>query len=157
MRFAALIVMTLLAGCAAGRATEEGHVKARVLTSADLRESDGYAPGAHVIRSAEVYQRLVRGGDVPAVDFNRETVLLLNAGPQRTAGYSIALRDARLDGGVLVITADVVPPAPGTIVAQVFTNPAALVAVDRAEVTAVRWVDSSGAELRPVPQRDVSQ
>lgn len=93
---------------------------------------------AVVVRDRSQWESVV-GGEMPAVDFEKETVVVLFAGMKSTGGWWIEPKGARLDGDVLVIDAPVHGPAAGDIVTQALTYPFAAVAVERRNVENVRW------------------
>lgn len=158
MRFLAALSVVLLIGCVSAGSPRNGSVALRVLRDFDLEGNTG-ASGVTIITAQARYEGLMRvGSTLPRVDFARETVVLLSAGSRPSAGFRIAPRDARVEGETLVVTADVLPPSSDAIVAQVITNPALLLAIEAPRASRVRWVDSTGAEVRAVrPAGDVAQ
>lgn len=93
--------------------------------------------------SAEEYRRLwsqlVRGGEMPAADFEKGVVVFLMAGMRNTGGWSVEPKSVTMDGDTAVITAEVKAPPPDSIVTQALTYPYAVVAVGSRDVKRVRW------------------
>ena len=58
-----------------------------------------------------------------AVDFNRESVVAVYMGEQKTGGYSVEITSVKLEGGKLVVTVKQNRPSPGAMVTQALTQP----------------------------------
>ncbi len=106
-------------------------------------------PGAVLIRAQEQWeqhwrQHTVRfpAPAVPEVDFTRHSVLAVYLGQKPTGGYSVTVREVRLSGSTLIVTAVERRPPPGSIVTQALTHPYHIVqipAVPEGTIVEVRW------------------
>lgn len=91
---------------------------------------------------------------MPAVDFSRARVAVIESGrrPDAARGLELADRGARLDGTILHVPARVVDAGGGTIVAQVLTSPCLVLSFEApaASVVEALGVDS-GKPAAPPP------
>lgn len=142
------LLATLLAGCA--RQEQPTEPIAAVVTVAQ-----GTVSGVHeqlwgTIRDAETWRLLwerhaaaVPGaGDVPEVDFTREMVFVYFDGDRPTAGYQVEITEIRDRGELLVALVEERGPPPGSMVAQVLTQPYHIVRLPRRdqEITLSRYL-----------------
>ena len=67
---------------------------------------------------------------VPKIDFKREKVIAVCAGPFNTGGYGIHLYAARYTQNGLETVFLITAPAPTQIVTQAFTNPYLIIGID---------------------------
>ena len=132
------------AGCAAAGAVE-GPAEVRVVASGSHA---AMSPAAKVAILAvddaafrSEWARVVGTPDLPAVDFETESVVFLLAGERNTGGYSVEPAGATVEGEMLVVDAAVQGPGPRSIVTQAFTSPYAVIAVKARGVTEVRWAE----------------
>jgi len=141
-------LLTLLLAAAAGSAcAHPPSAPAPPLPLAELAQSplgSVTAPGREVVRDAAAWSRLwarmARDGSAPpAVDFERQIVLVAFMGERRTGGHAILIRAAELEDGALVVTVRETVPPPGAITTQMLTAPFHAVAVARTDLP-VRWV-----------------
>lgn len=88
---------------------------------------------------ARAWQQAIGQGEPPAVDFARESVIILLSGSKPTGGWSVEPRGVRLEGRTLVVDAEVKPPPPDAMVTQAFTSPFAVIAVTTKDFDDVRW------------------
>lgn len=84
-----------------------------------------------------------------AIDFDRSAAFVVFMGPRPTAGYDIELHDDRADvqRASLTIPASWREPAPGSMVAQVITNPCLVIAVPAERYESVTVRDRLGNTL----------
>lgn len=99
---------------------------------------------------AALWARFVARPDAPRVDFTKESVVFLSLGTRRTGGYALEPKQVASDGDTVVITVNVTTPPPGGMVTMAFSSPYAVVAVDRPNVKAARWVDPAGTVVAEV-------
>lgn len=68
---------------------------------------------------------------VGEIDWDRQMVLIISGGVQRTGGYAVELQDIDVKDGALTVRWKLKTPAPGDIVTQALTHPALTLLVDR--------------------------
>lgn len=134
-------IMILASGCTTAGSTE-GPVEVRNVANAAFASSD--TPGATLVRDEATYRktwtaRIAADQPAPAVDFAQEQVVFLLAGSRPTGGYSISVKGATIENGVLVVDASIDGPPAGAIVTQVITSPYAVIAVKDRTASEVRW------------------
>jgi hypothetical protein len=88
--------------------------------------------------------------DVPAVETEEGTIVLVSMGRQPTAGYALGVADFVSDDGAGEITVTLVrsQPAPDAIVAQVLTLPCVAIQVDGEQFAAARLDSPTTVILR---------
>jgi hypothetical protein len=106
-------------------------------------------PAERVVLSGRFAQPAV---SLASVDWSREVALVVDMGEQRTAGYRVAVREARAPAPDRIeLVLDVERPAPGGVTAQVISHPYALCVVPRQQLgtgpITVIARDASGTEL----------
>ncbi|MBI5185194.1 MAG: protease complex subunit PrcB family protein [Nitrospinae bacterium] len=79
-----------------------------------------------------IYSNVLPSPAVPQVDFQEFFVFLASAGEKPTAGYGMELKKVTWQGDLLIIELFLNKPSPGTMQAQVLTNPFLLFKVKRA-------------------------
>lgn len=128
--------------CTAMKAVE-GPAEVRVVASGS---NAAMSPAARVaiLASNEAafrteWARVVGTAELPAVDFETESVVFLLAGQRNTGGYAIEAVSATVEGEMLVVDATVRSPGARAIVTDALTSPYAVVAVKARGVTTVRW------------------
>lgn len=89
---------------------------------------------------------------VPQVDWQQETVLVVDMGEQRTAGYGVTIEHSRLTpAGEIQLLLHIRRPGRGAFVAQVLTHPYAVATIPRtwlkAEGVTVVGLDQHGVEV----------
>lgn len=95
-----------------------------------------------------IYSNVLPSPAMPQVDFQEFFVFLASAGEKPTAGYGMDLKKATLQGDLLIIELFLNNPSPGTMQAQVLTNPFLLFKVKRAaEVKKVEVRDQNSRVL----------
>jgi hypothetical protein len=67
----------------------------------------------------------------PAVDFNKETVVVVTQGQKTTGGYGVEITDVTKYDGKAMVTAKTRAPKPGAITLQALTSPIHIVAVPK--------------------------
>jgi hypothetical protein len=70
-----------------------------------------------------LWQEHAPGKAAPTVDFSREMVVGVFLGSRPTAGYSVEMPRARLQGADLTVEYQEIAPPPGRVLAQVITSP----------------------------------
>jgi hypothetical protein len=68
---------------------------------------------------------------VPRFDWDKQMLISVSGGTQRTGGYSVEITSLKVEGGKLKVGWKLNAPAPGGIVTQVITHPGVTVLVDR--------------------------
>ena len=71
-------------------------------------------------------------------------------GQRNTGGYGVKIRDARLNGRVLTLVAEVTAPGEGMLTTQALTSPWTMVSV-AGDFTEVHVVDTAGRSLQATP------
>ncbi|HYR29076.1 MAG TPA: protease complex subunit PrcB family protein [Thermoanaerobaculia bacterium] len=141
MRVAILLSLLTLFGCATD--TIGGNLEMRTLTTGQYAAAQPDGPTAVAVRSEEEYARIwqeqVGSGQPPAVDFAKESVVILLAGMKRSGGYTIEPVGVKLEGRTLVVDATVTSPPSGGIVTMALTSPFAVIAVNAKNFDEVRW------------------
>ena len=66
----------------------------------------------------------------PKIDFKREKVIAVRAGPFNTGGYAIHLYSAKYTHDGLETVFLITAPEPGQIVTQAFTTPYLIIGID---------------------------
>jgi len=130
--------------CTAVKAVE-GPADVRVVASGSNAAMSPAAKVAILAFTEAAYRtewaRVVGTAELPAVDFETESVVFLLAGERNTGGYSIEPHGATVEGDMLVIDATVRSPGARAIVTQAITSPYAVVAVKARGVREVRWAE----------------
>lgn len=67
----------------------------------------------------------------PQVDFAKQTVLAVFAGPKKSGGYSIKVTSVKLSGKELQVRYHLTEPEKGKLTSQVLTYPSHIVKIDR--------------------------
>lgn len=120
-----------------------GAVETRTIRNGAYAAAKPDAPRSAAAFDDATYRRLwssmIGGGEIPAVDFESESVVFLLAGPKPTGGWTIEVQGATLEGETLVVDAAIQAPPPDAIVTQAFTSPFAVVAVKSKSFKDVRW------------------
>lgn len=113
--------------------------------AADVRVT---APSVEIATSQTEYNALWRThigqGELPAVDFSKESVVFLLMGARSTGGYGIDPNEVKLEGATAVISAAMIQPGKGDMTTQAFTAPFAVIAIEKPQVQAVEWRDAAG-------------
>ena len=143
----ACLTLSACSGQNANSGTNE--VNLRVLTSGLQCAKTQSASIAEISSSEELNARLPDStpADISTA-LKHERVLMISMGVRPTAGYHLSLAQprARLDGKVLTLSILWREPAPGSIAAQVITQPCLIVAVEKREYSEVRALDQNGVE-----------
>lgn len=162
MRWAALALWLAGAGCA----TPDPGRKLAWRTLSKGLVSGLHEPGRTVIRSEVDYFKLwtrhaadsARIALPPAVDFEREMVVVVTLGNRPTGGYVVDVVDVELRGRTLRVLTGERKPKPGTFQVQQQTQPYVMVAlpamnarVDFREVQEAAHADS-GKRVRPATE-----
>jgi hypothetical protein len=79
---------------------------------------------------AAAWPQLAQGeSPAPSVDFSHDVVLIAAMGTQRTGGYAIGIDTIRVQGDTLVAVVRLEHPGAGCMLAQMLTDPIAVVRV----------------------------
>jgi hypothetical protein len=78
-----------------------------------------------------LHARLQPVPPIPAVDFDRESVVLVALGTRNTGGYNVLLESASLDGGQVHLTVRQSAPGASCITTQALTQPVDLARLTR--------------------------
>ncbi len=97
------------------------------------------APQVQVVQDAASFERLftrvmaatVPAPTPPAVDFTKDMVVYASLGEKPTAGYGVTIESIACVQATLKVKLAASAPKPGAMVAQVITNPYAIVATPR--------------------------
>jgi hypothetical protein len=121
----------LVALSIAGAAGQAGSRFAAIASGDVSRISE---PREVVVRTAGEWRALwtQHAGDTstaPVIDFDRDAVVAIFAGVQRSAGFSIAVTSAVATGNELVITYELRRPPADALTAQMLTQPFQIVRV----------------------------
>ncbi len=141
------LLCLLLTACAVQDADERtDEVGVRSLTSG-LQCGKGKRAAIVEFDSTEARQPALAPGDLASA-LDSERVFVISMGRRPTAGYHLNLAQARarLEHGVVTIPVVWHEPAPGSITAQVITQPCLIVALEKRRYAGVRVVDQSGVE-----------
>lgn len=162
MKLALTITLLALTGCIPVRpadtraetSTVPGTTSYRVLqtgaygaaSEGDVdNESGRRAPFVEIASDAKRYAALwsqyIDDKQPPSIDFAKESAVFLLLPPRATGGYAILVRDVTLDGSTATVAADLQEPKAGQMVTQAFTAPFAVLAVAKANVRDVEWMN----------------
>jgi hypothetical protein len=149
----ALAGAALAVACASGKpARSPASVTAVVVRASAQCGGEQSSPSARWLGSEGTFRAAMGAGGAfgaepePPLDFRREGVLAVYMGQRPTAGFSLALADAKvaIAGGVATVVVEFREPAPGLAQAQVLTSPCLLVRMPRGDLREVRVVDPGG-------------
>lgn len=101
-----------------GSLQDWGGVKGRILTGDYPQEVEEYIEANKTEESQQ------------ALNVGYRTIIVMTMGEKPSAGYGIELKDARLENGVLTISAAYNKPAKGSVVATVITYPTLVLELD---------------------------
>jgi len=68
---------------------------------------------------------------VEKIDWDKQMVVVISGGTQRTGGYSVEVKSLKKTGDDLMVEWKLNTPGPGAIVIQVLTNPTLTILIDR--------------------------
>jgi hypothetical protein len=156
------LAVLVLAGAEGGACKADREVPVEVVRAAS--QCGGEGEGVTVRRVAsdqelrgEARVDQIRGAarpelEGPAPDFEREAVLLVSMGQQRSAGYAVELARpvALVKGDVAGVQVNLRRPAPGAMTAQVLTSPCLMVKLPREGLAEVKVADADGKILGAV-------
>jgi hypothetical protein len=146
------LVMAVLTGFAADApgAAAAGERELKVFAKAPGRPPGAAARGHQVIRNPQELTKIMAGlgGNIDActarvvkmlkvgkIDWNKQMLLILGGGTQRTGGYSVELTGLKVKGDELTVHWKLVAPRPGERVTQAISHPALTVLVERYDDT----------------------
>ena len=157
MKAIAALALTTALACHSVPAVKEPPVlHFRVLHSGSNARYQGSIRNMTYVPMAEAYQNVWKQmiGETPApeVDFSREAVVFIIAGQRPTGGYKVDVKSVAREGDTLVVDAPVTAPSPDMMVTQAFTSPFAVVAVDKTDVSRVRWKNEADSMEMPRTQ-----
>lgn len=146
---AVLFGAVLSAGCAGVQAEA---LTATLLAAGARCGGTSPAPAARWIQDREALEGLSLDA-VPAVDLERQRLLLLEMGQQRSGGYRLRLADPGVEvgDGTARLRVEWLMPEPGMMTAQVITSPCLLVALPRGGYRRVEVVDQAGRSRFSLP------
>lgn len=78
----------------------------------------------------------LQNGSVAAVDFNKQTLIVLFSGGHPTGGYGIELKSVEKSGDKITVTAVFTEPGKGCMTPQMMTSPVLVAKVDAAFTSA---------------------
>jgi hypothetical protein len=118
---------------------EKEAVRYTVLESNDVSALDYKKPWLEFLSDSENYKSYytrLHGQEVPkprapSVNFNRNRVLFISFGTQKSAGYSIELLDVYISNDILIVKADLLSPFKDEFQAQMVTHPYMLILVPK--------------------------
>lgn len=167
--FAAILATTMCtmpqspAGSGGSAAQEATIVTFRLVKKgaygAGARASPGASRGARAAMARDegsyraLWQQHVGGDDAPPVDFSHETAVFLSLGQRPTGGYGITPISTAIEGTTIVVDATIDSPPAGSVVTMAFSAPFAVIAVNTATASSLRWMDRG----REVPLSEGSQ
>lgn len=106
------------------------------------------APSVELATSQAEYNALWRthigSGELPPVDFSKESVVFLLMGARSTGGYGIDPKEVKLEGTTALVSAAMIKPGKGDMTTQAFTAPFAVLAIEKPQLQAVEWRDPAG-------------
>lgn len=103
---------------------------------------------------SRIWRTLGGGGNLPNVNFETRSVILVQQGQRTTGGYSIEVRGVRQTDGGLVVQVNEQKPNTDGFVTQVITSPFVLVSVPRFNSgTPVRFADEARARSEASRER----
>jgi hypothetical protein len=141
--FATAAAFAVLSACAPAHSTSAtGPVEVRVAGSGAYATAE--ARHAVLAVDSATYEReldvlIGETGELPPIDFETESAVILVADKRNTGGYWIDVRGARADGETLHIDAVVQGPPPGGMATQAITTPWTVVAVKGRTFRTVKW------------------
>jgi hypothetical protein len=151
------LAVAVLAGCASAAMKET--VTFRKLQEGAYAAVQYDQPTVFLARDAETYGRiwntLIGGGVVPAVDFANESVVFLIDQRRSTGGYSLAPEGVTLSRGNAVVKVAMHHPQRGNVVTQVLTSPFVVIAIARPNLGSAEWVNA--ADEKPVAHEAKAQ
>jgi hypothetical protein len=157
---AALAAVVLLG--AKGRCGTDREVPVEVVVAASQCGGDGEGVTVRRLASDQELRGEARADEIrgsarqqlegPAPDFERDAVLLVSMGQQRSAGYAVELARpvALVKDEVAGLQVNLRRPAPGAMTAQVLTSPCLVVKLPREGLAEVRVADGDGKILGAV-------
>jgi hypothetical protein len=144
------VVMTVLTGFAAQAGEKAGERELKVFAKAPGRPP-GAAPRGHMtIRNPQELTKIMAGlgGNidramdrvtkmlkVDRIDWNKQMLLILSGGRQRTGGYRVELTSLKVKGDELTVRWKLIGPRPGQPVTQALSYPALTLLVERYDNT----------------------
>jgi hypothetical protein len=164
VRITAALLATVCTGCVAAGPAPSQPVTVQALYRHAQCGADYPESRAIILRDADAFKAAVEnlrrargsaGIKMPAVDFSRQAVLLVQMGQRPTAGYGLWPEQpvARLRGDVLEVVLDWQSPPPGAILAQVVTSPCMLIAIPLAGYKTIRVLDAAGQMRASTPAK----
>jgi hypothetical protein len=153
----ALAAAVLAIGCATGSPSGGGHAGAALSFEPLVVESaSGLSePRRELVRDEAAWARvwdLVYAGVTPrpareAVDFSRQTLIVVAAGTRPTGGFAVAVRAVSARGDTLQVEVLESCPAPGAMVTAALTRPVTIVRLD-AVASAAAFKETKTASCR---------
>lgn len=139
--------MLALGACTLDEPADSDESESRVLVEYFDAQSHYPEPARWVIRDPAAWEQAwlqLSGNErpLPAVDFEREMVLVAAMGERNTSGYEIAIEKVSEDADGIHVEVLESSPGPSCGVFDVLTAPVTMVAVPRTD-SAVVWVERS--------------
>lgn len=137
-------LLLILAGCAANAPAPEAAMTFRTAASGqNARQKQERTTSMALFSDVtlrKIWPTMIGGVEPPAVDFEKEMLVVLLAGSRPTGGWSIEPRAVSVAAdGWLDVDAEIRRPPPDAIVTQAFTSPWVAVAVEKREIKGIRW------------------
>jgi len=101
------------------------------------------------IMAVNTVSQLHKQMKIPAdIDFQRELILMISMGQQRTGGYGLRLSSTQAsdEQGVVAVNVDWRLPTPGSMLTQVITSPCILIALPRGDYNTIHVSDQQNLQ-----------
>lgn len=136
----AIAILIMLAGCAANAPAPEATMTFRVVGSGQQARNQDNRTTSLAVFDAATMRSVWPAGDPPAIDFEKEMVVILFAGSRPTGGWTIEPRGVSVSAeDSLDVDAAIVGPPPDAFVTQALTSPWVAIAVEKRDVKGIRW------------------
>jgi PrcB C-terminal len=147
-----MALLLLLAGCAANapapeaktdQASSDATLAFRVVANGQNAQRNEERTSSVGIFDEATLRNLwpsIAPGEPPAIDFEKEMLIVLFAGSRPTGGWSIEPRAVTVrDTGWIAVDAPVRRPPADAMVTQAFTSPWVALAVSKRELKGISW------------------
>jgi hypothetical protein len=100
-----------------------------------LKDADAVAAATDRTRDdagrKEAAQAMAKLFQVDAIDFDKQMIVVVTAGPKPTGGFSVEIEGVRREDKTATVSWKLKTPAPGDFVTEAFTHPARAALVER--------------------------
>jgi hypothetical protein len=100
-----------------------------------LKDADALAAATDRARDdagrKEAVQAMAKLFKVDAIDFDKQMIVVVTAGPKPTGGFAVTIDGVRAEGKTATVRWKLKTPAPGDFVTEAFTHPARAALVER--------------------------